>query len=165
MKVQVVGAPEHCTLVFVYNSMLSESNHGDREVSSVFYFMEDAHYCVICADATVPASCRWNSCHSYNNRGGRAWWSTGALEGHMVHAALLTQPPAAPGVDLPELDAFLQSRGGHGALAGVGLSVAGAQRLVARGAGLRQAVELGLAGQSLHPAHGAQAVLTVFARV
>ena len=78
---------------------------------------------------------------------------------------LLTEPPASPCVDLPELDAFLQACWSHGTLAVVGLAVAGTQRLIVRGARLRQAKEEGLAGDRLHPAHLAQAVLIVFAWV
>lgn len=78
---------------------------------------------------------------------------------------LLTQPPASPCMDLPELDAFLQACRSHGTLAVVGLAVAGAQRLIVRGARLRQAKAEGLAGDRLHPAHLAQAVFIVFARV
>lgn len=77
----------------------------------------------------------------------------------------LTQPSASSIVDLPELDAFLYARCCHGALTGVGLAVAGTQRLAARRARLRQAKEEALAGESLHPAHGVQTVLTVFTRV
>ena len=68
-------------------------------------------------------------------------------------------------MDPPELDAFLHARRCHGALAGVGLSVAGTQRLVTRGARLWHAEDEGLAGESLHPAHRVQAVLAVFTGV
>lgn len=68
-------------------------------------------------------------------------------------------------MDLPELDAPLQAGGGHGALAGVGPAVAGAQALAARRARLGQGEELRLAGERLHPAHGVQAVLAAVARV
>lgn len=79
--------------------------------------------------------------------------------------APLTQPSALARVDLPQLDAFLQARGGHGALAEVRLPVAGAERLAARGARLGQADQEGPAGESLHPAERAQAVFAVFARI
>lgn len=79
---------------------------------------------------------------------------------HVSH----TQPSAPACVDLPELDAFLQARGGHGALAGVRLSVAGADKL-AGGARLRQADQEGTTGESLDPTERAQAVFTVFARI
>lgn len=79
--------------------------------------------------------------------------------------APLTQPSALACVDLPQLDAFLQARGGHGALAEVRLPVAGAERLAARGARLGQADQEGPAGESLHPAERAQAVFAVFARI
>lgn len=68
-------------------------------------------------------------------------------------------------MDLPELDAFLQARCSHGAIAGVGLAVTGAQRLDTRRARLRQAEDEGLAGERLHPAQRVQAVLAVFTRV
>lgn len=68
-------------------------------------------------------------------------------------------------MDLPELDAFLQARGGHGALAEVCLPVAGAQRLAANGARLGQADQEGPTGESLHPAERAQAVFAVLARI
>lgn len=72
-----------------------------------------------------------------------------------------TQSSAPAQVDLPELDAFLYARRCHGALAGVGLAVAGAQRLAVQRARLRQIEELGSTGERLHPAHGVQAVLDV----
>lgn len=80
---------------------------------------------------------------------------------HVSH----TQPSASARVDLPELDAFLQARGGHGALAGVRLPVAGAERLATRGTRLRQADQEGLTGESLDPTERARAVFAVFARI
>lgn len=77
----------------------------------------------------------------------------------------LTQPLARPRVDLPQLDAFLQCRCLQGAGAAVGLPVAGAQRLVPRGAHLRGPEDDGLAGESPHPAHRVQVVFALFARV
>lgn len=68
-------------------------------------------------------------------------------------------------MDLSEPDAFLQARGGHGALAGVRLPVAGADRLATWGTRLRQADQEGLTGESLDPAERAQAVFAVFARI
>lgn len=68
-------------------------------------------------------------------------------------------------MDLPELDAPLHAGGGHGALAGVGLAVAGAQRVAAWRARLGQREEQRLAGERLHPAHGVQVVLGAVARV
>lgn len=68
-------------------------------------------------------------------------------------------------MDLPQLDAFLQARGGHGALAGVRVPVAGAERLPTHGTRLRQADQEGPAGESLHPTERAQAVFAVFARI
>lgn len=76
-----------------------------------------------------------------------------------------TGSPATPRVDLPELDAPLKAGGGHRALAGVGLSVAGTQRVAFRWARLGRGVEQRLAGERLHPAHGVQAVLAAVARV
>lgn len=77
----------------------------------------------------------------------------------------LTEVSASPRVDLLQLDAFLSAGRRHDALAGVGLAVAGAQRLVAWRAGLRQVKRDGLAGDGLHSAHLVQAVVVVFARV
>lgn len=64
-------------------------------------------------------------------------------------------------MDLSELDAFLHARGSHGTLAGVRLPVAGAEKLVTWRTRLRQAEQVRLAGESLHPAERAQAVLAV----
>lgn len=74
----------------------------------------------------------------------------------------LTQPSASSCMDLPEFYAFLHACCCHGALAGVGLAVAGTKKLITRGARLRQAKDEGLAGESLHPAHRVQTVLIVF---
>lgn len=68
-------------------------------------------------------------------------------------------------MDLLELDSFLHAGCRHGALAGVGVAVAGTQRLINVGARLRQAKDQGLPGDELHPAHRVQTVLTVFTRV
>lgn len=68
-------------------------------------------------------------------------------------------------MDLPELDAPLQAGGGHGALAGVGLAVAGAHGVAARRARLGQEELQRLAGERLHPAHGVQVVLAAVAWV
>lgn len=65
-------------------------------------------------------------------------------------------------MDLPELDAFLHSRGCHGALAVVGLAVAGTQWLITCRARLRQAKKERLTGESLHPAQTVQTVVVVF---
>lgn len=72
-----------------------------------------------------------------------------------------TQPSASARVDLPELDAFLPTRGSHGALAGVRLPIAGAERLATWRTRLRQAEKVRLPGESLDPAERAQAVLAV----
>lgn len=68
-------------------------------------------------------------------------------------------------MDLLEPDALLQARGGHGALAGVRLPVAGAERLAIRLTRLRQADQEGLTCESLHSTEHAQAVVAVFARI
>lgn len=76
-----------------------------------------------------------------------------------------TRPPASARVHLPELQALPQARGSHGALAGVGLAVAGAERLLLREAGLRQAHHEAPTGESLHPTGRALAAFAVSARI
>lgn len=74
-------------------------------------------------------------------------------------------PRTASYVDLGELDSLLHAGGGHGALAGVGVSVTGADRLSTQRTGLGEAVEQWLSGQAIYTTAAVQTVLTVSARV
>lgn len=75
---------------------------------------------------------------------------------------VITRVSTLSRVDLPELDAFLHARCCHDALIGVGLTIAGTQRLFFWGACLRWAIGEGLAGDRLYPALCIQTVFTVF---